>query len=104
MQISVDPDQTPRSAESDLSLHCLPLSHLWDARHKWFKWYCSEITSKLSFLVYSPWTYSYRETKRSWHNTSLAKRNDVSGASVNSENPDNSAHSIHPIPFYYMKW
>ena len=32
---SVDTDQTPRSAASDLGLHCLPMSHLWDARHKW---------------------------------------------------------------------
>ena len=32
---SVDSDQTPRSAASDLGLHCLPMSHLWDARHKW---------------------------------------------------------------------
>ena len=32
---SVDPDQTPRSAVSDLGLHCLPMSHFWDARHKW---------------------------------------------------------------------
>ena len=24
----VDPDQTPRSAASDLGLHCLPISHL----------------------------------------------------------------------------
>ena len=32
---SVDPDQTPHSAASDLGLHCLPLSHLQDARHKW---------------------------------------------------------------------
>ena len=29
---SVDPDQTPRSAASDLGLYCLPLSLLWDAR------------------------------------------------------------------------
>ena len=28
---SVDPDQTLRS---DLGLHCLPMSHLWDARPK----------------------------------------------------------------------
>ena len=34
---SADPDQTPRSAASDLSLHCLQLSHLWDARLKWVK-------------------------------------------------------------------
>ena len=29
---SVDPDQTPRSAVSDLGLHCLPVSLLSDAR------------------------------------------------------------------------
>ena len=34
---SVDPDQTPRSAASDLGLHCLPMFLLWDARHKWVK-------------------------------------------------------------------
>ena len=34
---SVDPYQTPRSAASDLGLHRLPMSLLWDARHKWFK-------------------------------------------------------------------
>ena len=28
---SEDPDQTPRSAATDLGLHCLPLSLLWDA-------------------------------------------------------------------------
>ena len=31
---SVDPDQTPHSVASDLGLHCLPMSHFWDARHK----------------------------------------------------------------------
>ena len=31
---SVGPDQTPRYAASDLGLQCLPVSHLWDARHK----------------------------------------------------------------------
>ena len=35
---SVDPDQTPRSAASDLGLHCLPLTLLWDARLKWVKY------------------------------------------------------------------
>ena len=34
---SVDRDQTPRSAASDLGLHCLPVSLLWDARLKWVK-------------------------------------------------------------------
>ena len=32
---SVDPDQTPRSVASDLGLHCLPLSQLGNARHRW---------------------------------------------------------------------
>ena len=34
---SVDPDQTLRSAASDLSLNCLPISLLWDAGHIWVK-------------------------------------------------------------------
>ena len=34
---SVDPDQTPRSVASDLGLHCLPMSLLWNARLKWVK-------------------------------------------------------------------
>ena len=34
---SVDPYQTPRSPSvaSDLGLHCLPMSLLWDARHNY---------------------------------------------------------------------
>ena len=35
---SVDSDQTPRSVASDLGLHCLPMSLLWDARLKWVNW------------------------------------------------------------------
>ena len=31
---SVDPDQMPHSMASDLGLHCLPMSLLWEARHK----------------------------------------------------------------------
>ena len=30
---NVDPDQTPRSAASDLGPHCLPMPLLWDASH-----------------------------------------------------------------------
>ena len=33
--ISVDPDQTPRSAASDLGLYYFLMSLLWDARLKW---------------------------------------------------------------------
>ena len=32
---SVDPDQTPRIAASDLGLQCLLMSLLWDARLNW---------------------------------------------------------------------
>ena len=32
---SEDPDQTPRSVSSDLGLHCLSMSLLWDARLEW---------------------------------------------------------------------
>ena len=32
---SVDPNQTPHTAASDLGLQFLPMSHLWDARLKW---------------------------------------------------------------------
>ena len=32
---NADPNQTPRSVTSDLGLHCLLMSHLWDA---WLKW------------------------------------------------------------------
>ena len=41
---NVDPDQTPHSASSDLSLYCLPMSPLWDARLKWVK--CNRKTFK----------------------------------------------------------
>ena len=34
---SVDPDQTPRSAATDLGLHCLPMFILCDTRLKWVK-------------------------------------------------------------------
>ena len=44
---SVDPDQMPHSAASDLGLHCLQKSLLWDTRHIWYQhkplsniWYC----------------------------------------------------------------
>ena len=34
---NADPDKTPCSVASDLGLHCLPMSLLWDARLKWVK-------------------------------------------------------------------
>ena len=34
---TADPDLMPHFAASDLGLHCLPMSFLWEARHKWVK-------------------------------------------------------------------
>ena len=49
---NVDPDQTPRSAASDLGLHCLPMSLLWDTRLKWFKKLnLSRTSAKIRFLT-----------------------------------------------------
>ena len=42
---SVDLDQTPRSAASDLGLHCWPVSLLWDAKHNWVKLFGSHLMS-----------------------------------------------------------
>ena len=40
----VVPDQTPRFAASDLGLHCLQMSLIWDAGHKWVNEYCCFLT------------------------------------------------------------
>ena len=36
---NVDPDQIPRSTASDLGLHRLSMSILWDSMHKWINWH-----------------------------------------------------------------
>ena len=46
----------PRFAASDLSLHCLPMSHLWDARHKRVNYYRTNLSifnnnRKINFLT-----------------------------------------------------
>ena len=41
---SVQLDQTLHSLASDLGLHCLPMSLLWDARLKWVKRFGAEWT------------------------------------------------------------
>ena len=40
---SVDQDQRLRSAASDLGLHCLPMSLLWNVRLKWFNSFHSNL-------------------------------------------------------------
>ena len=42
---SGDPDQTARSAASDLGLHCFPLSHKKDARLIWVRIACPCVNS-----------------------------------------------------------
>ena len=43
---SIAPDQTLHSAASDLDLHCLPMSLLWEARLKWVKQIKTDLYSK----------------------------------------------------------
>ena len=50
-----DPDQTPRSAASDLGLHCLPVTFLGVSRLRWVKasalpyWHNTRIVTVLLF-------------------------------------------------------
>ena len=46
---SVDADQMPHSAASDLGLHCLPRFHLWDA---WYIWVKVGLTKSVSPLLF----------------------------------------------------
>ena len=75
---SVDPDQIMCSMASDLGLHCLPLSLLWDARYIWInvngftskgshsdlKYFCLQGDGALwaysahDKLIFSLWAYS----------------------------------------------
>ena len=55
---SVNPDQTPQNAASDLGLHCLPMSLLWDARHKWINLLTVGDISKCSYFS-QKWVNAY---------------------------------------------
>ena len=57
---SIDPDQTPRSAASDLGLHCLPMSHLWDVRHKWVNKYNKMYGSRFVLIPTKVYMYVTR--------------------------------------------
>ena len=46
----IDPNQTPHSAASDLGLHCLQMSLLWDASYKWDKTFLSILNIMLENL------------------------------------------------------
>ena len=49
---SVDPDQMPHSAASDLGLHCLPVSHSWDTRLNGFM---TVTITVLFYMTGGPW-------------------------------------------------
>ena len=46
---SGDPDQTPRSAASDLGLHCLPITHLRVSRLQWVNYDAAQYYYKYVF-------------------------------------------------------
>ena len=48
---SVDPDQMPHSAASDLGIHCLPMSLLWGTRHQWVNY--TSVTSSEDIEIYT---------------------------------------------------
>ena len=50
---SEDPDQTPRYAASDLGLHCLLMSLLWDTRLKLVNTSCCCLSSEPHKAIYS---------------------------------------------------
>ena len=68
---SVDPDQSPHSGVSDLGLHCLPMSLLWDSMHKWVK-----VPSKLCKRRHSKNIYFlfFKENKSALHVNHLPNR------------------------------
>ena len=72
---SVDPDQTPHFAASDLGLYYLPMSFLWDVRHTWIKarivfsltclhvqmyCFCAQFSDTLTFYMYHACTKNCR--------------------------------------------
>ena len=46
---SEDPDQTPRSAASDLGLHCLPITLLGVSRLQWVNKVYPKLPMKITF-------------------------------------------------------
>ena len=70
----LEPDPTTRSAASDLGLHCLPMSLLWDATHIWVKLFGFEDLAssamdsrKLQFLGASYHLIIYAQIKKKSH-------------------------------------
>ena len=78
---SVDPDQM-----SDLGLHCLPMSLLWDARLKWVKEYLKHISLSLMLStlgkIFSKWHFTifflfcFLPRNRIWHFMQIVSNGD----------------------------
>ena len=49
---SGNPDQMPRSAASDLGLHCLPVTHLGVSSLQWVNVWVSTICSDMSIQIF----------------------------------------------------
>ena len=52
---SGDPDQMPRSAASDLGLHCLPITLLWVSRLQWVKTHQQLVKWTCLYLTFTCW-------------------------------------------------
>ena len=67
---SVYPDQMPHSAASDLGLHCLPMSLLWDTRLKWVNnyWYKNLL---FSWVIYYEFQKEAINVHNCWNKYSL---------------------------------
>ena len=50
---STDIDHTPRSVASDVGLHCLPMSLLWDTGHIWVSIFLYQWSLNFSWMTYS---------------------------------------------------
>ena len=70
---SVDPNQMPCCAASDLDLHCLPMSPLWDIRHKRVNFVLNfQRKYALKFHVNCPSSRQFTENAKSYF---LSKNN-----------------------------
>ena len=64
---SEDPDQTPRSAASDLGLHCLPITLLGVSRLQWVNIFLiAPRNHMLWYLLEAPHQYVYPQHMVSW--------------------------------------
>ena len=103
---SADPDQTPRSAASDLGLHCFPMSRLWDTRNKWFKCNTQWLSDPDPITLMLIWTFAveayhlslFSQQFGSYYNITMKARKGPH-AYVKREDPKQPAKSSSVITF-----